>query len=237
MEAVAFLLLLLFTLTMQGCLGIVWLGVVGVDWTRTSDIEFQPFENSWVAGPHERQNLTLLRTVTVKPFAGDPMMAQRWTAVFQDITDRRAVGEVEAIKDQVQAGSTTSLIDCVLTGDVAVQEPHSSFAGLKENSSHRLYLRLFTDSGLLLWRTELPYTMVRGAKNLDEAMTTKALLTHVRLHENEIGLAGLGTIQVVSIVKMEVNRCESVCLADSDIENCLATSRSPTLFDEHLKSL
>jgi len=30
---------------------------------------------------------------------------------------------------------------------------------------------------------------------------------------------------------------ESVCLADSDIEDCLATSRSPTLFDEHLKSL
>ena len=30
---------------------------------------------------------------------------------------------------------------------------------------------------------------------------------------------------------------ESVCLADSDIEDCLATSRAPTLFDERLKSL
>jgi hypothetical protein len=30
---------------------------------------------------------------------------------------------------------------------------------------------------------------------------------------------------------------ESVCLADSDIEDCLAASRTPTLFDEHLKSL
>jgi hypothetical protein len=33
-------LLLLSTLALQGCLGIVWLGTVGIDVTRTSDIEF-----------------------------------------------------------------------------------------------------------------------------------------------------------------------------------------------------
>ena len=38
-------LLLLSTLALQGCLGIVWLGTVGIDVTQTSDIEFQSFEN------------------------------------------------------------------------------------------------------------------------------------------------------------------------------------------------
>jgi hypothetical protein len=41
-------LLLLSALGMQGCVAIVWLGAVGIDRTQTSDIEFQPFENSWV---------------------------------------------------------------------------------------------------------------------------------------------------------------------------------------------
>ena len=31
--------------------------------------------------------------------------------------------------------------------------------------------------------------------------------------------------------------CTSVCLVDSYIEDCLTTSRAPTLFDEFLKSL
>jgi hypothetical protein len=50
-------LLLLAAMAMQGCLAIVWLGAVGIDVTRTSDIEFQSFENSWVVGPQERQHL------------------------------------------------------------------------------------------------------------------------------------------------------------------------------------
>ena len=40
-------LLFLSSLAMQGCLAVVWLGAVGIDVTRTSDVEFQPFENSW----------------------------------------------------------------------------------------------------------------------------------------------------------------------------------------------
>jgi membrane protein implicated in regulation of membrane protease activity len=40
-------LLLLAALALQGCLAMVWLGAVGVDMSRTSEIEFQPFENTW----------------------------------------------------------------------------------------------------------------------------------------------------------------------------------------------
>jgi hypothetical protein len=43
-----------------------------------------------------------------------------------------------------------------------------------------------------MWKTELPYTVVKGDKNLDEQMVTQALLTHVRAYENELGLANLG---------------------------------------------
>ena len=114
------------------------------------------------------------------------MMTVRWTVVFQDITRSHSrVGVPLA-----------SQIDGVLTGYVISQEPQNNFVAFKETSSQRLYLRLTTDLGTLLWRTELPYTIVRGAKALDEERVTKVLLTHVNKHANEIGLAGLGAITV-----------------------------------------
>jgi hypothetical protein len=195
-------LLLLSALAMQGCLGIVWLSTVGIDSTRTTDIEFQAFENSWVAAPHERQHLGLVQSIAVMPFGGDPMMAERWAAVFRDMTDLRVVSPSDTIRygvfDHGQTGlaqrtSAESQVDCVLIGNVAGQEPMKSFAGLKESSSQRLYLYLMSDSGTLLWKTELSYTIVKGAKDLDEEMVTRALLTHVRRHANELGLAELGT--------------------------------------------
>jgi len=68
----------------------------------------------------------------------------------------------------------------VLIGHVIGQAPQKSFVGLKEHSSQRLHLQLLSDSGTLMWKTELPYTIITGAKGLDEEMVTKALLTHVR---------------------------------------------------------
>jgi hypothetical protein len=51
-----------------------------------------------------------------------------------------------------------------------------------------------------MWKTELSYTIVKGAKDLDEEMVTKALLTHVRAHVDELGLAQVGatTMQAAS---------------------------------------
>ena len=195
-------LLLLSVLAMQGCLGVVWLGVMGIDSTRTSDIEFQGFENSWVAAPHERQRLWLVQSIAVMPFGGDPVMAERWATIFRNMTDLRVVSPSDTARygvfDHGQIGlaqrrSAESQVDCVLIGNVVSQEPMQSFAGLKESSSQRLYLYLMNDSGALLWKTELPYTIVKGAKDLDEAMVTRALLTHVKAHANELGLAELGT--------------------------------------------
>lgn len=194
--------LLLSVSAMQGCLGVVWLGAVGIDSARTSDIEFQAFENSWMVAPDERQHLGLVQSIAVMPFVGDPVMAERWAAVFRKITDLRVVSPSDAIRYGVSEHgknrlakrmSAESQVDCVLIGNVAGQEPVKSFAGLKESSSQRLYLYLMNDSGALLWKTELSYTIVHGAKDLDEAMITRALLTHVRTHADELGLAELGT--------------------------------------------
>jgi len=194
--------LLLSASAMQGCLGVVWLGAVVIDSARTSDIEFHPFENSWVVAPDERQHLGLVQSIAVMPFAGDPVMAERWAAVFRDMTDLRVVSPSDAIRHGVSEHgqnrlakrmSAESQVDCVLTGNVAGEDLMKSFVGLKERSSQRLYLYLTNDTGALLWKTELSYTIVRGAKDLDEAMVTRALLTHVRAHANELGLAELGT--------------------------------------------
>lgn len=195
-------LLLLSTLAIQGCLGAVWLGAVGIDSTRTSDIEFQAFENSWVIAPHERQRLGSVQSIAVMPFAGDPVMAERWAAVFRDMSNLRVVSPSDTVRygvfDHGQIGlaqwtNAESQVDCVLIGNVAGQEPMKSFMGLKERSSQRLYLYLMSDSGTLLWKTELSYIIVKGAKDLDEAMVTRALLTYVRTHANELGLAELET--------------------------------------------
>lgn len=194
------LLLLSASSILQGCLAIAWLGVVGADVMRSSDIEFESFENSWAVAPHEEQDLGRLESVAVMPFTGDPMMAERWAAVFRIMTDLRVV----SLSDETQAEEiqytqtkpghvrTASSVDCVLIGNVSGQVPKTSFAGLKEMSSQKLSLHLLSKSGTLLWKTELLYTMTKGSKDLDEKMVTNALLTHVRAHANEVRFDELG---------------------------------------------
>jgi hypothetical protein len=194
-------LLLLAAIAMQGCVAMVWLGAVGIDSARTSNIEFQSFENLWVIAPQERPLLGLMKSLAVMPFVGDPVMAERWAAVFREITDLRVVSQTHStwygVSDYGQIGlakriSTELQVDCVLFGNVAVQEPKKSFAGFKESSSQRLSLHLMSASGTLMWKTEMPFTMVKGTKGMDEEFVTQALLAHVRTQANELGLADLG---------------------------------------------
>ena len=194
-------LLLLSALGMQGCLAVVWLGAVGIDVTRTSDIEFQPFENSWWVVPQERQHLAPVKSIAVMPFVGDPVMAERWTTVFRETTDLRVVtpsdGAGYEISDHGQIELAQRIgaelhVDCVLIGNVTGQEPQKRFVGFKESSSRRLYLQMVSAEGTLMWKTELPFTMVKGTKGMNEELVTQALLTHVRSQANELGLADLG---------------------------------------------
>lgn len=196
-------LLLPSAMAMQGCMAIAWLGVIGIDTTRTSDIEFQPFEHSWVIAPQERQHLSSMQSIAVMPVAGDPVMATRWAAVFREMTDLKVVSPSDATRygishhrhiGPVEQMSMESQVDCMLIGTVSGHAPKKGFAGLKELSAQRLYLHLVSDSGTLLWKTELLYTILTGAKDLDEEIVTKTLLTHVKAHANELGLAELGAM-------------------------------------------
>ncbi len=90
----------------------------------------------------------------------------------------------------------------MLFGNVAGQEPQKSFAGLKERSSWRLSLQLVSTDGTLMWKTELPYTIATGAKDLDEEMVMKNLLAHVRAHVNELGLAELGATSMQAVPRV-----------------------------------
>ncbi len=160
--------------------------------------------------PQERQHLASMKSIAVMSFAGDPVMAERWAVVFREMTDLRVVSPSDATRyygvshhrqiGLAQRMTVESQVDCVLIGNVAGRTPQKGFAGLKERSAQRLYLQLVSDSGTLMWKTELPYTIVTGAKDLDEEIVTKALLTHVRAHVNELGLAELGatTMQAAS---------------------------------------
>ncbi len=203
-------LLLLSALGMQGCLAMVWLGTVGIDVIRTSDIEFQPFENSWLVAPQERQHLASMKSIAVMPFAGDPVMAERWTVVFRETTNLRVVSPFDATRYAISDRGQIELaqrigaelqVDCVLIGNVTGQEPQKSFVGLKESSSRRLYLQMVSAEGTLMWKTELPFMTVKGTKGMDEEFVTQALLTHVRSQATELGLAELGATAIQAALR------------------------------------
>jgi hypothetical protein len=203
-------LLFLSLFAMQGCLAVVWLAAVSVDMTRTSDIEFQPFENSWWVATQERQHLVLVKSIAVMPFLGDPAMAERWTAVFRETTDLRVVSPSDENRYEISDHGQIELaqrigaklhVDCVLIGNVTGQEPQRSFVGLKESSSRRLYLQMVSAEGTLIWKTELPFTMVEGTKSMDEEFVTQALVTHVRSQANELGLADFGATTIQAALR------------------------------------
>jgi hypothetical protein len=188
-------------MAMQDCMAMVWLGAVGIDRVLSSDIEFQSFENSWAVVPQKRQQAGLLKSIAVMPFVGDSAMAERWIVVFREMTDLRMMSQSDAAQYGVshhgqiglaQRISAESQVDCVLFGNVTDQDLQENFAGFKETFSRRLYLQLVSAEGTLMWKTELLFTIVKGTKDLDEEMVTHALLTHVRAHAHELGLAELG---------------------------------------------
>ena len=85
-------------------------------------------------------------------------------------------------------------VDGVLFGRVVGEPPQKAFGGLKERYPQRLYLQLVSVEGTLLWKVELPFTVVKGTKEIDEDLVKNILLTHVTTHAKELGWAELGLI-------------------------------------------
>jgi hypothetical protein len=199
--------------SLQGCLAVAWVAVVGFDSLRTSDLTFWPFEQSWVASkeqgtvsdPHFK-----VTSVAVLPFEGDAEMGIRLADVLQQETSLRVEGPDRTAAEMSFAvplisgtdeSSRTALakavtqelnVDTVLVGRVAESSSHPSDWGWKEEEQRRLFLYLIDQGGRLLWKDELPFTITKGTRPPLEASVQTSLAHHIRDHVQELGLDDLG---------------------------------------------
>ncbi|MGH7234791.1 MAG: hypothetical protein ACREIO_00260 [Nitrospiraceae bacterium] len=203
------LMILPATVLMQGCMLALWLGAVGIDSTRSSEVEFQPFEHSWVAPLEQWPQPDAMRSLAVAPFGGETTMATLLAAALQQETDLRIVSPSEVTthgSPELVAGLSGNLteedgpalaekiaaefeVDCVLLGRAVGGQPQWSFWGLKERYPKRLFIHLVDAKGTLMWKDELPFTIVKGAKEIDETWVKQALLARVMARVTELGLA------------------------------------------------
>ena len=207
------LMVIPFSLLVQGCFPAVWLAAVGTHSVGQSDVEFQPFQHSWVAPPEMRQQHGSINSIAVAPFPGDPAMATRFTTVLEETTDLRIVNTHQVTKQVDQATlalmsgfktdeEATSLarritrdvsVDCVLFGRV-VAEPtgKKAWGSWTQWESKRLFLQLVNAEGSTVWRDELPFTVASGLDESDNSWMNEALKRHLVAHTQTLGLTELG---------------------------------------------
>lgn len=203
------LMVLSTTLLIQGCLPALWLGAVSIDSVRSSHVEFQPFENSWVAPLEQWPGPGAMRSLAVAPLGGEATMAALLAAALQQETDLRVVSPsdvtahgspelVARLSEDVTGEDGPALaekiaaefeVDCVLLGRATGVQRQESFWGLKDRVSRRLYLHLVDANGTVIWKDELPFTVVTGTKAIDETWLKQALMARVMARVNELGLA------------------------------------------------
>ena len=200
---------------MQGCSVLAWVGIMSADVALRSDVEFESFEQAWLAPPEARQQVPL-KHIAVAPFVGDLRMADWWATVLGQATDRHVISPAE-VASHLPANVLTQMTqsttdqddialapqvsrdiqaDAVLFGRVVSKPPQKAFWGSKERYPKRLYLHLVSAEGTLLWKAELPFAVVKGTKEIDEEVVKRVLLTHVRTHAKELGWTELGLVAV-----------------------------------------
>ena len=194
-------------LSLQGCGAIAWVAAVGTDSMRTSDIRFGSFERSWVF--EDRSTLggegASLSSLAVMPVDGDTDMGGRLIQVLRDQTALRVESSDEAVGEATKPGASTAdradgarrlartlSVDAVLFGNVARVTSHPGDWGWKEQQSRRLYLYLLDRDGHLLWRDELPFVVLKGAKPPLEEAVESTLALHLMDHVRDLGLDNLG---------------------------------------------
>ncbi len=202
------LMVLSATVLIQGCMPALWLGAVGFDSARSSEVEFQPFEHSWVAPLEQWPQPGAMRSLAVAPFGGEATMATLLATALQQGTELRVVSPSEVTahgSPELVAGLSENLteqdgpalaekiaaefeVDCVLLGRAVGGQPQWSFWGMKERHPKRLYLHLVDAQGTMMWKDELPFTIVKGAKEIDETWVKQALMARVMARVNELGL-------------------------------------------------
>lgn len=192
----------------QGCLAAVWVAAVGMGTSVNGAVEFEAFQNSWLAPPEQRAASRPLRSIAVAPFSGDPAMANRFSAMFTKASSLRVITprEVSAsptVDTHVLVSLTahtqdTSHIaqqiaksvqaDCVLLGTVVGEAISKSGWAGKKVTSKRLFLALLDAEGSIVWTDELPFTVTEGMQPVAEEWVQIALTDQVTSHMEQIGL-------------------------------------------------
>jgi hypothetical protein len=182
----------------------------------SSNVTFEPFEQSWVAKQDQSgaavPNLKVT-SVAVLPVEGDPEMGARLATLLQEETALRVETPVSVAAGAAVAGPGSAhaeendrstlakevtqklSVDTVLVSRVTVGSPsHPSDWGRNAEDSRRLYLYLMNRDGRLLWKDELPFTLVKGSPSQQEASMQADLSDHVMQHVKELRLDELGYI-------------------------------------------
>jgi hypothetical protein len=197
---------------LQGCAALAWIGLMSTDMDRCNELEFTSFEHASVAPPEQIQRAPL-KHIAVIPITDDMRMAKGWANVLAHMPNRSVLGPEEIssrllpnmhtqlaqrITDQddialaQQISQSVQPIDTVLFGKIIGGPPQKSFWRLKEKYPQRLYLSLVSAEGTVLWKSELPFIMLKGIKDVDEEVVKRRLLTYVTKHSKEWGWTPLG---------------------------------------------
>ena len=192
---------------LQGCLAGAWVAAVAVDIMKSSSIIFWPFERSWVAPKDQASGVahtSQVTSVAVLPVEGDPEMRTRLATVLQQETTLRVESGVtgtdprlaqadDADRSALAKEITRDLgVDTVLVSRVTGSPAHSSDWGWKAEGSRRLYLYLVNHDGQLLWKDELPFTLVQGFTPPLEAFEQTDLSHHMMQQVKALRLDELG---------------------------------------------
>ena len=198
---------LAFSLSQQGCLAAAWVVAVAADSLRTSEVTFWPFEQSWVSSKPsaevtDRSSLTRL---AVLPIDGDHEMSNRLTQILRRQTALDVVAPsnfnrpTSGLADEARLRaflakelSRDLKVDAILLGHVAGALSRPAGWGWKEEESRRLFLYLMASDGQVLWKDELPFTIVTGSKPAIEDVVQTSLSNHLMDHVRELGLDDLG---------------------------------------------
>jgi hypothetical protein len=198
---------------MQGCAAGAWVAAMAVNTMKSSQITFWPFEQSWVA-PRDRSSDAMrnpeVTSIAVLPVEGDPEMSARLATMLQQETTlrvespstvRAGVIETDSRSAQADDNDRSALakevtrdmcVDTVLVSRVTGSPSHPSDWGWKAEGSRRLYLYLVNHDGRLLWKDQLPFTLVKGATPPVEASVQVDLAHHVMQQVKKLRLDELG---------------------------------------------
>jgi hypothetical protein len=203
-RAAIFVFILTMIAAQQGCLAAAWVAAVGTDSMRAGDVQFQPFEASWVSNEPAAAivNRPSFHSLALMPVEGDEAMADRLSKLLQRetalrvLTPARRVPTV-AFTDQDRAAMARELsselaVDAVIVGHVVGTVPQPGDWGWKAEEPRRLYLYMIDLHGHLLWKDELPFLIVTGAKPALEDSVQMSLTRHFMDHVHALGLDEAG---------------------------------------------